>query len=479
MLHRYLVPIAIACLLVPTLTSAQSTLPTESVLKNIGTRKTGSDWPIFLGSTQDSKSPEKGIITKWTANKPRIVWQAELGTGYGAPTIAKGRLFQFDRFGNKARVYSLNAETGKELWRYEHATDYEDYFNYNNGPRCSPVVDGNRVYAYGAEGMLTCLTADEGKLVWQVDTKKDFGVVQNFFGVGSTPVVEGDLLIVMVGGSPAWAQQLGALQLERVEGDGSGIVAFDKFTGKVKYKITDELASYASLKVATINGRRWCLAFCRGGLIGFEPKTGKLDFEYPWRAKILESVNASMPVVIGDEVFISETYGPGSTLLKVSPGSSEIVWKDDDRRRQKAMMTHWNTPVYHDGYLYGSSGRHTENAELRCIEWKTGKVMWSEPGLTRSSLLYVDGHFICQAEYGQLIVFKANPQKYEPVSEVELQAPNVAGPALGPAPQLPAREAARPMLKYPCWAAPVLSHGLLYVRGDDRLVCLELIPEKS
>ena len=404
----------------------------EPVLKNLGTRKAGLDWPIFLGPTQDSKSPETGIITKWTAAKPRIVWTTELGTSYGAPTISRGRLFQFDRFENKARVYSLHAETGKPIWQYEYPTEYSDYFGYNNGPRCSPVVDGNRVYAYGAEGMLTCLTADAGKLVWQIDTQKDFGVVQNFFGVGSSPVIEGDLLIVMVGGSPAWAQNLGALSLDRVEGDGSGIVAFDKFTGKVRYKITDELASYASLKLATIGGRRWCFAFCRGGLVGFEPKSGKVDFAYPWRAKILESVNAAMPVVVGDEVFISETYGPGSTLLKVKPGSSDIVWKDDDRRRQKAMMTHWNTPVYHNGYLYGSSGRHTENAELRCIEWKTGKVMWSEPGLTRSSLLLVDGHFICQAEYGQIIVFKANPEKYEPVSEIELRQPVAAGPAIGP-----------------------------------------------
>ncbi|WP_425616508.1 PQQ-binding-like beta-propeller repeat protein [Anatilimnocola sp. NA78] len=449
----------------------------EAELTNLGTRKKGVDWPIFLGLTQDSKSPETGIITKWTAASPRIVWQRPLGTGYGAPTISKGRLFQFDRFSDQARIYSLNAETGKELWHYDYPTDYSDYFGYNNGPRCSPVVDGNRVYAYGAEGTLTCLTADTGKLVWQVNTQKDFGVVQNFFGVGSTPVVEGDLLIVMVGGSPDWAQSLGAGALDRVEGNGSGIVAFDKFTGKVKYKVSDELASYASLKLATINGRRWCLAFCRGGLIGLEPKSGKLDFAYPWRAKILESVNAAMPVVVGDEVFVSETYGPGSSLLKVSPGSSEVVWKDDDRRRAKAMMTHWNTPVYHDGYLYGSSGRHTENAELRCIEWKTGKVMWSEPGLTRSSLLYADGHFICQAEYGQLIVFKANPQKYEPVTEIELRQP-AAGPAL-PGPKLPGADAPLELLKYPCWAAPVLSHGLLYVRGDDRLVCLELIPEKG
>jgi outer membrane protein assembly factor BamB len=455
---------------------AQEPKPAEPALAEIGTRKAGVDWPIFLGPTQDSKSPEKGIITKWTQTRPRIVWSKPLGTSYGAPTIAKGRLFQFDRFEDKARIYSLNAETGKPLWQYEYPTDYSDYFNYNNGPRCSPVVDGNRVYAYGAEGKLTCLTADTGKLVWQVNTFKDFGVVQNFFGVGSTPVIDGDLIIVMVGGSPAWAQNLGAGQLDRVEGDGSGIVAFDKYTGKLKYKITDELASYASLKLATINGRRWCFAFCRSGLVGFEPQSGKVDFEYPWRAKILECVNASMPVVVEDEVFISETYGPGSTLLKVSPGSSEIVWKDDDRKRQKAMMTHWNTPVYHDGYLYGSSGRHTENAELRCIEWKTGKVMWSEPGLTRSSLLYADGHFVCQTEYGQIIVLKANPQKYEPVTEIELKEP-VAGPApLGP--RLPGDAGAKPLLKYPCWAAPVLSHGLLYVRGDDRLVCLELVPEK-
>ena len=104
-------------------------------------------------------------------------------------------------------------------------------------------------------------------------------------------------------------------RVDLAEGNGTGIVAFDKLTGKVKYKITDELASYASLKLATIDMRRWCFAFCRGGLVGFEPATGKVDFEYPWRARILESVNASMPVVVGREVFISETYGPGSTLL--------------------------------------------------------------------------------------------------------------------------------------------------------------------
>jgi outer membrane protein assembly factor BamB len=340
-------------------------------------------------------------------------------------------------------------------------------YGYNNGPRCSPVVDGPRVYALGVDGMLVCVRAEDGQPVWKVDTNLEFGVVQNFFGVGSTPVIEGDLLIVMVGGSPADEQDV---PVGRVTGNGTGIVAFDKYTGEVKYKITDELASYASLKLATIANRRWGFAFCRGGLVGFEPASGQVDFHYPWRAEILESVNASMPVVVGDEVFISETYGPGSSLLKVSPGKHEVVWSDDEDSREKAMQTHWMTPVEVDGYLYGSSGRHSYNAELRCIDWKTGEVKWSVPELTRASLLLVDGHFICLGEYGQVTLFKVNPEKFELVTQIDLSAP--------PGGKLDAGSDQRRLLDYPCWAAPIVSHGLLYLRGDTKLMCLELIPKQ-
>jgi hypothetical protein len=179
-------------------------------------------------------------------------------------------------------------------------------------------------------------------------------------------------------------------------------------------------------------------------------------------------VNAATPVVVGDEVFISETYGPGSTLLKVKPGGYDVVWKDNDRVRSKAMQTHWNTPVAVDGYLYASSGRHTQNAELRCIEWKTGKVQWTIPRLTRTSLLYVDGHFLCLGEYGSLILFKANPNKFEPVGEYLFENPKATDNQGLRAPLL---------LQYPCWAAPIISHGLLYLRGSDRLLCVDLIPE--
>ncbi len=149
----------------------------------------------------------------------------------------------------------------------------------------------------------------------------------------------------------------------------------------------------------------------------------------------------------------------------------QCVWSDNDRNvRNKRLQTHWNTPIHVDGFVYASSGRHTENAELRCIEVATGKATWSEPGLTRASLLYVDGHFVCLAEQGTLSLLKVNPQRYEEISRVEL--PDHASKDSPPGFPPPS------LIRYPAWAAPILAHGLLYVRGRDRLVCLELIPRQ-
>jgi outer membrane protein assembly factor BamB len=440
-------------------TSSKTSLPPD-----LATRHTGADWPCFLGPTGDSVSSEKGIVTPWPANGPHLVWTKKLATSYAMPSISRGRIFLFDRLRERARLQACKSETGEFLWLFEYPTDYKDRYGYNNGPRCCPVVDDDRVYIYGAEGMLHCLRAEDGKLLWKVDTLSEFGVVQNFFGVGSTPVVEGDLLLVMVGGSPQGSQEV---EFGDLKGNGSGLVAFDKFTGKVKYRVTDELASYASPVLATIDKRRWCFLFARGGLVGLDPATGKVDFEYPWRAKILESVNASNPRVIGNQVLITECYGPGSALLEVKPGSCKEIWTDAGKGRDKSLQCHWNTPIHVDGYLYGSSGRHSESAELRCIELATGKVMWSKKGLTRSSLLLVDGHFVCLCEDGTLLLLKVNPKKYEEVSRVELKPLDENGKV---------DPNAASLLQEPCWAAPILSHGLLYVRGKDRLACLELIP---
>ena len=440
----------------------------------------GNDWCSFLGPWGDNTSTETGILTDWPAAGPPIVWHRPLGVSYGICTISDGRLFQFDRYGDQSRLSCLDSLTGELLWKFEYETSYRDMYGYNNGPRTSPVVDGDRVFILGAEGMLHCLTADKGGVVWKVDTAERFGVVQNFFGVGSNPVVEGDLLIANIGGSPAESHQIPPGRLDLVQGNGSGIVAFDKRTGDVRYQITDELASYAAPKLATINGRRWCFMFARGGLVGFDPSDGSVDFHYPWRAKKMESVNASTPVVVGNQVFISETYGPGSTLLEVAPGAHTVVWQDQLQARDKAMQTHWNTPIHRDGYLYGSSGRHSNNAELRCIEWNTGKVMWSVPGQTRSSLLYADGHFLSLAENGVLRLIRANPEKYDEIAQAVIRG-NEADDGEADGGEADGGEAdggeVVPLISEPAWAAPILCNGMLYLRGNDRLVCLELIPQ--
>lgn len=427
----------------------------------------GVDWPQFLGPGRNSKSPEKGILTDWSDGKLKVRWVWPLTESYGIGSVANGRFFQFDRKEGNEVLYCLNAETGKELWTRSYPEDYRDLYGYNSGPRTSPVVDGDRVYTLGVAGELRCWSTNDGKLLWNVQTNQRFGVIQNFFGVGSTPVIYRDLLIVMVGGSPEESKSVPPGALDQVKGNGSGMVAFDKMTGKVRYQLSDELASYSSPIIAKIEGRDWCFAFCRGGLLAFDPATGKQRFHYPWRDRQLESVNASTPVVFGSHVFISETYGVGSSLLRVKADGYEVVWKDEQRSRKRAMETHWNTAVFHEGFLYGSSGRHSNNAILKCIEAKTGKEKWRVPGLTRSSLLYVDNHFVCLTETGRLFLFKANPEKFEVVTQVRLDQPI----------KLQERDDNVTLLSYPCWSAPILSHGKLFVRSPDYLVCLDLIPE--
>jgi hypothetical protein len=418
----------------------------------------GRDWPGFLGPHRNGKSAETGLPSVWPASGPTIVWQTRIGTGYAAPAISQGRLFHFARSGNAARLSCLDARTGNKLWTCDYTTDYVDLFGYNEGPRATPVVDGKCVYTFGAEGLLQCVGVADGRPLWRVDTTKDFHVVQNFFGVGSTPLVWRDLLIVNVGGSPpAGASDLYAAR-GHVESDGSAVVAFDKTTGRVRWRTGDDLASYASPVAARIADREVVFMFARGGLLAVDPAKGKTIAQFPWRSRKLESVNASSPVVVGNEVFISETYDLGSALVRLNGDVFDEVWSDRGRRRDRAMALHWNTPIEHEGYLYGSSGYHAADAELRCVEWKTGRVMWSEPGMGRSSLLLVDNALLCLSEDGTLRLVRAAPERFQELATWELAGSD-----------------GRPLLNYPAWAAPALADGLLYVQGADRLVCLQLL----
>lgn len=425
---------------------------------NLATRTAGFDWPGFLGSDGRAESDEGPVSADWPAGGLPVVWHREVGEGYSAPSIDRGRLFLFDRVGEMARLTCLRAETGEELWQVEYATQYEDLYQFSNGPRTSPVVDGDRVYTFGVEGRLRCHRVADGSLVWDVDTSARFGVVQNFFGVGSTPIVHGDRLIVPVGGSPEGSKEI---QSGEVEPDGSAIVAFDKRSGEVRYVTGDDLASYASPVVGAIDGKPVVYQFGRRGLFAFDPANGDPKFHFPWRSETLESVNAANPLVLGDRVLISECYGPGSALLRVGSEGPEVVWKDPPGRG-KRLLSHWATPVHHEGTVYGCHGRNSGDAALRALDLATGEVLWSEAGLGRVTLLLVDAKLLVWGEFGQLQLVRASPEGYERLAEMDLSkgSEHYSGPRIDP----------------PAWNGPVLARGLLYLRGKRELICLELIP---
>ena len=348
----------------------------------------------------------------------------KLGVSYGGPTIAKGRLLQFDRFGDDERLTCFNAETAEELWRVESKMEYEDMLGYNNGPRCSPVVDGDYIYTFGVSGLLTCWQLEDGKKIWQKDTQKEYGVVQNFFGVASAPYVYKDLLLVMIGGSPPSSQLVNAREeLDLVKPNGTAVVAFNKLTGKEVYRVGNDLSSYASMTVREINGKATGLAFLRSGLMAFEPESGKEIFKFPWRASLRDSVNAALPITRGNQILLSEAYEIGSALLSVTGGKTKTVWQDSGSSlRKHAFRAHWSTPVWVGDYLYGCSGRNQPDADFRCIRMSDGKVQWAERRHERSSVLLVDGYLIVLGEYGRLELVKGEPAKVRCGRQSQLQS---------------------------------------------------------
>lgn len=422
-----------------------------------------SDWPRFLGPNHNATSPETGRVAAFPKTGARMVWEMATGDGYASPSIANGRLVFMHRLGEMETIDCLDPESGKRYWRKQFETPYRDRYGFSGGPRCSPVIDREFVYCYGVTGRLTCHRLADGEVVWQTNTSQRFKVPQEFFGVGSTPLQMGDLLIVQVG-APG----------------GPCVVAFDKRSGEIEWQAGDKWgASYASPVPARINGRDVVLVFAggdskppTGGLLVIDPHNGKLLSRYPFRSRKYESVNASSPVCIDEKVFISSSYKTGGVLLSFdSEFEPRVEWQSD------ALGAHFMTPIAVNGYLYGIDGMGGGEMALVCVDLKDGKRKWKwAPELTdrveingekreltssvgRGSLLRVDGEFLCLTENGHLMWMELMPNGYRVLSLARLFS---------------ARET---------WALPPLSRGLLYVNqnGQDsvqgtkaRLICYDL-----
>lgn len=457
-------PVAAVFLLL-VLLSVPREAPAEEppAVTDLSTRQ-GEDWGEFLGPRGDGKSAATGIVVPWPEGGPRVLWHADMGEGYCAPAVAAGRAILFDRVGERLRLRALAAETGVALWETSRPVRYVDSFGYDGGPRAQPVVAGDRLLAYGPDGRLECRALFDGALEWEVDTVASYHVVPNFFGVGTAPlVVEAGgrtLVVVQVGGSPAGTKPPSPERLDVVRGLDSGLVAFDLRDGTEVWRSSDQLASYAVPVRATLGGSERLLAWMRDDLIAVDPGSGRVLDRFRWRSEELFSVVAASPVVAGDRVLLTECYGPGSVLLEFADGAFREVRRDrPGARPRQALKAHWNTPVLEAGHVYASSGRNSGDAQLVCVDWETGAVRWSEGGLGRASVTLVDGHLLVLGEYGDLVLARATPERYEEVSRAR-----PVDPAGG-----------RTLLAPPCWAAPVVARGLLFARGEGRVVCLDLL----
>ena len=413
------------------------------------------DWPRFLGTRNTPVSGETKIRQDFPESGPPLVWECAKGSGYACPVLADRRLVLFHRVKGQETLDCLEPDSGKRFWNYSYPVEYKDDFGYSDGPRGAPVISNGQVFTFGITSWLKCVDLATGKLVWEVDCEQKYGVQKYFFGSGSSPLVQGGLVMVNVGG--------GAEQC---------VIAFDEKTGAEKWIVKHPWGqSYASPIPAKWHGTDRVLVFAggksdpaTGGLLVVDPMSGELEATHPWRARRYPSVNASSPVLCGeDHVFISHAYVDrdhdqnGGVMLKTdAAGKLSTVWN------VPTFGCHWMTPVYHEGHLYAFSGEKERTCELVCHEAATGRQVWKEKmewpaagskgetlpmSLYRGSLLKVGSRFLCLGEWGTLCWLDLSPSGAKRAATAQLFTAQQS------------------------WTLPALSHGLLYVlqNEDDRL----------
>ncbi|MBA4064598.1 MAG: alcohol dehydrogenase [Isosphaera sp.] len=394
-----------------------------------------ADWPQFLGPTRDGHSPETKLAWDWPKAGPPVAWQKDVGKGWAGPVVAGGKLILFHRVADEEVVAALDPATGKEHWASTYPTKYRDDFDFDNGPRATPLVADGRVFTLGANGDFHAWELATGKKLWGRNLLADYKASKGFFGVACSPLLLDGKLLVNVGGK------------------GAGVVAFDPATGKEVWKATDDAASYSSPTAAEIDGKPAAVFLTRYGLRVLSPADGKVLYELEWRPRIDASVQGATPLVWKDEIFLTVSYATGAVLVKAKGGDLAEVWPNPNRAsvgNDKTLSSQYGTPVRVGDYLYGVHGRaDVGTAELRCVEWKTGAVKWGVPKFGVASLVAVDGGLLALTEGGDLVRFDASPDGY--------------------------KERGRgAVLAKPVRAAPAVADGRLFARDGSKLVCVKL-----
>lgn len=376
-----------------------------------------ADWPQFRGPNRDGISPEPAALKSWPASGPKVLWKAPLGEGYSQVVSVKGRLYTLAQQGAEQVAVAFDGATGKRLWRTRIDGEYND--GQGDGPRSTPTIDGELVYALSANGKLAALRAANGQVAWQHDLRAEYGANPPQWGVSTSPLVEGKLLIVNVGGS-----------------GNKSIVAFDKANGKPVWTSQGDGAGYSAPIAITVRGVRQVIVFTADAILSLSPDDGRLFWRTGWRTDY--DVNAATPIFFPpDRLIVSSGYDTGAALLQIRRTEVAEVW------RSKGMKNQFSSSVLHDGIVYGF-----DNATLKAIDAATGNERWKQRGFGHGSLILAGGNLIVLSDRGKLALVQATPEEYRELGTAQV-------------------------LDGKCWTAPSLADGRLYMRNEEHLVALD------
>jgi hypothetical protein len=396
-----------------------------------------TDWPQWLGPWRNGISAETAFCTDWPSDDPSPLklWERPIGKGYSSLAVLGNRVYTMSGDGQQETVLCLDADTGAEIWKrsYPCVHQFTGDNDYGPGPRSTPTIDGDRVYTVGITGIMYCRNALTGEPVWSRELLTDFGAQNLQWGVSFSPLVLGGLVYANPGQS-----------------SGHSLVALDKMTGEVRWHVLDDVAGYSSPVAAEVAGTKQIIFFTGAGLVGVAPDTGAVYWRFPLHNSF--KVNAATPVVVGDYVFASSAYEGGCVLLKIEATGGDS-FRAKKVYRNKVLRSQISPLVYHEEHLFGIDG--TEHATMKCLKFATSEVCWKTPKFGRGSFLLAGDYLIVLSETGYLALVEANPAEFK--VKAGFQA-----------------------LEGRCWTMPVLAGGRLYLRNQERILCMDLrLPPKK
>ena len=388
---------------------------------------TAGDWPQILGPNRNGIAVAEQIADKWDGGKPKQVWEASIGSGFAGVVVSGETVVLFHREKGNDKLTTFNATTGKINWTTSFPSTFRPQIVEDDGPRAVPTIEQGAVLAYSAQGGLYCVDLKTGAKRWERKTHEDFGANGGYFGAGSSPLVVGKRVFAIVGGEKKKA----------------GVVAFDIDSGETVWTAINDQASYSAPVLATVDGTAHLLCITRLNLVSLDPETGQERFRTPFGQRG-PTVNGALPVISGNHVLLTASYGIGAEFLKVGPKSVEVVWADE------LLSSQYTTPIVADGAVYGIDGRQDGGAvSLKCFDPITRKEHWSKSGLTYATLIAADGKLLVVQTDGIVKVVRLSKTAFEELASAEVMTGTTR-------------------------ALPALANGRLYLRNGDTLSCFNV-----